>query len=135
MADVTTIKSGSGGEVRIEGLNTLTRTMKRAGEDLADLKDANARAGAIVASAASAMAPRRSGRLAASVRASRAVGRARVMAGRASVPYGPPIHFGWPARHIAANPFVSQAARDTEPIWLAAYLADVEKALDGVRGA
>jgi hypothetical protein len=121
--------------VRIEGLTTLTRTMRKAGEDLGDLKNANARAAAIVVSAAAGMAPRRSGALASSIRGTRAAGRARVQAGRASVPYAAPIHWGWPARHIAANPFLSDAARATEGQWLPLYLADVEKALDGVKGA
>jgi hypothetical protein len=121
--------------VRVEGLATLTRTMRKAGEDLTDLKDANARAAAIVVSAAAGMAPRRSGALAGSIRGTRAVGRARVQAGRASVPYAAPIHWGWPARHIAANPFLSDAARATEGKWVPLYLADVQSALDKVRGA
>lgn len=120
--------------VTVEGLAALTRTMRKAGEDLTDLKDANARAAAIVASAAAGMAPRRTGRLAASIRGTRAAARARVVAGRVSVPYAAPIHWGWPARHIKANPFLSDAARATEPQWLPQYLKDVEAALDNVKG-
>jgi hypothetical protein len=60
--------------------------------------------------------------------------RARVVAGRASVPYAPPIHWGWPARNIAAQPFVSQAAQATESQWLPVYLHDVQQALDRVKG-
>lgn len=121
--------------VRVEGLATLTRTMRKAGEDLADLKDANAAAAAVVVGAAAAMAPRRSGRLAASIRGSRAAGRARVLAGRASVPYAAPIHWGWPARRIGAQPFLTDAAVATEGQWLPQYLKDVQAALDKVRGA
>jgi hypothetical protein len=121
--------------VRVEGLATLTRTMRKAGEDLADLKDANARAAQVVVSAAAAMAPRRSGRLASSIRGTRAAGRARVQAGRASVPYAGPIHWGWPARRIGAQPFLTDAAQATEGTWLPQYLKDVQAALDGVRGA
>jgi hypothetical protein len=121
--------------VRVEGLAALTRTMRKAGEDLGDLKEANARAAAIVIARAAAIAPRRSGRLAATLRSSKVAGRARIMAGRASVPYGPPIHWGWPARGIEAQPFISTAAQDTEPQWLPQYVADVQAALDHVRGA
>jgi hypothetical protein len=121
--------------VRVEGLNTLVRTMRKAGADLGDLKDANARAAAIVVSAAAGMAPRRSGKLAGSIRGSRAGNRARVLAGRASVPYAAPIAWGWPARHIKPQPFLSDAARATESVWLPQYLADVQSALDGVKGA
>jgi len=136
MGDVTTLGGEEGsGKVRIEGLNTLARTMRKAGEDLADMKDANVRAAAIVVARAAAIAPRRSGRLAATLRTSRVAGRARVMGGRANVPYGPPIHWGWQARGITADPFISIAAQDTESQWLPQYLDDVQKALDKVEGA
>lgn len=121
--------------LRIEGLNELVRTMRKAGQDMEDLKDAHARAGEIVARAAEAMAPRRSGKLAGTIRAARQVRRARVQAGRASVPYAAPIHWGWPARNIEANPFLSEAARATEPQWRVEYERAVQDALDKVRGA
>lgn len=124
----------SGTFLRVEGARGLRRDLRALGDDLADLKDANAGAAAIVAAAASARAPRRTGRLAASVRGNRAVGRARVNAGGAAVPYAGPIHFGWPRRHIEAQPFVYDAAQATEPIWRAAYEQAVERALDRVRG-
>ena len=121
--------------VQVEGLAKLTRTMRKAGEDLTELKTAHAAAGQIVARAAAASAPRRTGRLAGTLRASKAANRARVTAGTRSVPYSMPIHWGWPARKIAANPFVSQAARDTESVWLPEYLKAVEEALSHIEGA
>jgi HK97 gp10 family phage protein len=121
--------------LEVQGLDTLVRTMRKAGEDLGDLKAANARAGEIVAAAASAMAPRRTGKLAASVRASKQAKRAQVVAGRAAVPYAAPIHWGWPSRHIDPQPFMSQAAQATEPQWLPQYKEDIDKVLDQVTGA
>lgn len=126
--------TGEGVGYRVEGLNDLARTMRRAGEDLTELKDAHAKAGGIVASYAESIAPRRSGKLAGSVRAARQVRRARIQAGRASVPYAGPIHWGWPARHIGAQPFMSDAAQATEPTWRPAYEAAVAKALEQVKG-
>lgn len=120
--------------VRIEGLANLVRTMKRAGLDISELKDAHKHVGDIVAREARARAPRRTGKLASSVKAARQQGRARVTAGSARVPYAAPIHWGWPSRGIAARPFVSDAARDTEPQWVAVYVRDVEQALAKVRG-
>jgi hypothetical protein len=122
-------------QLQVEGLDTLVRTMRRAGVDISELKDAHTRAASIVASEAAARAPRRSGRLAGSIRPAKQVKRARVMAGGASVPYAGPIHWGWPARNIPANPFMTEAAQGTEPEWTRAYLEDVQKALDNVRGA
>lgn len=120
--------------IRIEGLDALARSMRKAGVDIEELKSAHTRAGEIVAARAEQLAPRRSGKLAGSIRAMRQVKRARIVAGRASVPYAAPIHWGWPARGIEANPFISQAAQETEAEWTAAYLADVQTALDNVRG-
>jgi len=109
--------------------------MKRAGVDIDELKDAHWRAASIVASRAAQMAPHVSGKLAASIRPARQVRRARVQAGRASVPYAAPIHWGWPSRNIGAQPFMSDAAQASESEWVAAYLADVQAALDKVKGA
>jgi len=120
---------------RVEGLDALVRTLNRAAVDISDLKDANRAAGETVASEASVRAPRgRTGKLAASVRAARQARRARVMVGSARVPYAGPIHWGWPARGIAAQPFAATAAQATEPRWRAAYLDAVQRALDKVRG-
>ena len=106
--------------VRILGLDRLVRTLRKAGADLDDMKTANRKAGEIVADAARARAPRRSGKLAGSIRPARQAKRARVSGGGARLPYAGPIHWGWPSRGIAAQPFISEAATDTEPQWLPA---------------
>lgn len=121
--------------VRIEGLDTLVRTLNRAGVDITELKDAHKRAGEIVATEAESRAPRVSGKLAGSIRSARQAKRARVQAGRASVPYAGPIHWGWPRRNIEPNPFLSDAAQATESRWRDAYVHDVQAALDKVKGA
>lgn len=121
--------------VRIEGARELRRTLKRAGISIEDLKDANAAAGSIVVAAGRTTAPRRSGRLAGSIRASRAAASATIRAGGASTPYAGPIHWGWPAHGITAQPWLSQAATATEQQWLAAYEQGVEKVLSTIKGA
>jgi hypothetical protein len=121
--------------VRIEGLNTLVRTLDKASEEISLLKDAHAKAGDIVAAEAETIAPRRSGALAGTIKAARQARRARVQTGRAKVPYAGPIHWGWPARGIEPQPFLSDAARNTETRWTAQYREDVQRALDNVKGA
>jgi hypothetical protein len=121
-------------QVRVQGLPKLRRELKAFQGDVEDLKAANAAVSSLVASAASARAPRRSGALAASVRGNRAAGRASVMAGGARTPYAGPIHYGWPARGIEGNAFVVDAAQATEGTWLPKYVQDVQKAADKVRG-
>jgi Bacteriophage HK97-gp10, putative tail-component len=132
---VADVAGGSSGEVRVEGLNRLIRTLDKASAEVAELKDAHQRAGEVVASEARSRAPRRTGALANTIRSARQARRARVQVGTRGVPYAAPIHWGWPARGIAANPFVSEAAQDTESRWTAGYHDDVQKALDKVKGA
>jgi hypothetical protein len=120
--------------VRVEGLNTLVRTLKRAQLDVTELTEANAAAGRTVAAAAELRVPKRTGKLAGSIRAVKQVRRARVQAGRASVPYAGPIHWGWATRGISPQPFISVAARATEPEWAAGYRKEVERVLAKVRG-
>lgn len=117
-------------QVRVEGLPQLRRTFRKLEADTADLKDANAAAAAMVASAASARAPRRTGALASSTRGNRALSRATVSAGGAALPYAGPIHWGWPSRGIAGQPFIVDAAQATEAAWLPVYQAGLEKAVD-----
>ena len=50
--------TGSGsGEIRVEGIDKLVRTLKKAGDDISELKKAHTRAGEIVATEAAARAP------------------------------------------------------------------------------
>jgi hypothetical protein len=120
--------------IKVEGGRNLRRTMKRAGVDLGQLKDAHAAAGNIVVGASRVSGPVRSGALVGSLRASKAVASATVRAGGARVPYANVIHWGWPGHNIAAHPWVSDAAQATEPEWSAAYLAAVDRVLATIRG-
>lgn len=121
-------------DVQVDGLRRLQRELKAAGADLADLKDANAKAAGIVTDDAGRRAPRRTGRLAGSGRPARAAGRATVMFGSAAVPYAGPVHYGWPSRGIAAHPFLTDAATDTQPEWLDAYHDELQQIADRVGG-
>lgn len=120
--------------IRVEGARELRATLKRAGDDLQDLKDAHRDAAQIVTAASRVKAPKRTGRLAASVRGSGAAATATIRAGRSSVPYAGPIHWGWPARNIKAQPFITEAAQATEPIWTREYEAAVNKVLHRIKG-
>lgn len=120
--------------VEVEGARELRRTMKAAGADLNDLKDVHQEVANFVASRSRSSAPSVSGRLAGSVRGNRAQASAVVKAGGASVPYAGPIHWGWPARNIAAQPWLATTAADTEPIWYEKYLAAVEVIVGKIKG-
>lgn len=115
----------------VQGVAQLQRTMKKAGEDISDLDQAHQQASALVASVAVSTAPRRTGKLASTIRPARSKRRAEV---QVKSVYAAPIHWGWPARHIEAQPWVSQAAQATEPQWIKIYEEAVQKAVDQVAG-
>lgn len=118
--------------VTVEGLPELRRALRRFQGDVADLKAANTQVAATVAAAGATLAPRRTGRLSGSVRGNRAAGRATVTVPR--VRYAAPIHYGWPARNIEGQPFLIDAAQQTESVWLPAYERAVQTAADKVGG-
>jgi hypothetical protein len=119
----------------VDGLNGLKRTMKAAGVDVADLKAAHAQIAQLVVTRALPNAPRRTGALAASVRGSGQAGAAVVRAGRAAVPYANPIHWGWPSRHIKAQPFLYDAIADSADAIEGQYLAHLQTIIDSIEGA
>jgi hypothetical protein len=121
--------------IRVDGARQLRRSMRRAGLDLEDLKATHARIAGMVATTGKSYAPRRSGRLAASIRPSGTKTAAIVRAGYARVPYAHPIHWGWPRRGIRANPWLSRAAQSSEPAWLAIYTREVDRILGTIEGA
>lgn len=120
--------------VEVVGLGKLARTMKRAGVELTELKDLNRAAADAVAPSAISSAPRQSGRLAGDVRTAGTQRAGIVRAGRASIPYAGPVHWGWPARGIKPQPFLADAAHQTEPAWTEIYLAGIEKIIGKIEG-
>lgn len=121
--------------VEVQGLKTLRRTLKRAGVSLQDLKDAHREVAETVVRAAAPHAPRRTGTLAGTTRPAGTQAAAIVRAGYASVPYAGPIHWGWPARHIKAQPWLYDAAVDSQDRWTGVYLAALEHIIKKVEGA
>ena len=118
----------------VDGAKELRKTLKQAGDDLKDLKEVNRRVGALIATAARTTAPVRTGALSASIRPAAAAAKVRIRAGSAKVPYAKPIHWGWPARHIRANPFLSDAATRTEETWVGYYFDELQAILNKVEG-
>lgn len=132
--------------VQIVGGRELRRSLKAAGEDLGDLKAANTEAAQIAARASADLAPRGpTGRLQASIRGSGTKTAGIVRAGKKSVPYAAAVHWGrnyWPnATHsrrtpskAAAQPFISDGAKNSEGQWLPVYERAVEAAIQRVQG-
>ncbi|MGJ9424729.1 HK97 gp10 family phage protein [Nesterenkonia halotolerans] len=120
--------------VYIEGERELRRTLRKAGDDLENIKAAHAQAAAIVTAEAARRAPVRDGTLRDTVRGSGTKTMATVRAGFARVPYAAAIHWGWPSRGIKGQPFVSEAATAMESVWLPVYDQAVQYAISQIRG-
>jgi len=130
------VTSVGGVTVKVDGAAQLRRTLRRAGHDLGDLGDLHAQVGGIVVGEADAWAPRGpTGALAGSIRAWKAKTSAIVRAGGAKVPYAGVQEWGWPARNIRAHPYLTTAAKATEPTWTEVYTAGVDRILATVKGA
>ena len=121
--------------LRVEGGRELRRTLRNAGDDLQDMKDAHAAAAQIAATASAALAPEKTGRLKNTIRGAGTKTAAIIRAGFARVPYAGPIHWGWGRRYNTAQPFLSDGAQDSEGRWIRLYEEAVDKALEKVKGA
>lgn len=97
------------GDVRlkVEGLGKTLRALSKAGAESDDMKDLMHSLGQIVVDAANP--PVMSGKLSGTIRAGRGKTKAVVRAGGARAPYAGVVHYGWPARNIEAQPFLTDA--------------------------
>lgn len=99
--------------VHLSGLRETIRSLERLGVAVTDMKAVFLKIGNMVAGNAQSLAPRRSGRLAASIKPSKTKNKALVRAGSARVPYAGVIHYGG-YNNINANPFLTEAVRQSQ---------------------
>jgi hypothetical protein len=123
---------------KVEGAAQLRRTLKRAGDDLSDFSALNRAAAVTVANRARQKAPvgpEFGGHIRDTIRSSGTKRAAIVRAGNnRKMPYAPSLHWGWPARGQAAQPWVSDAAQETEPQWVETYWAGLNQIINKVKG-
>lgn len=118
--------------VEIKGLNRLVRDLKRlSGDVVIEIRAVNLDLAGDVAATGRSLAPKRTRTLAGDVRAGATQRSGVVRAGRARIPYAGPIHFGWPARNITAQPFlwlaVARHRAEIERRWTQALTTLVER--------
>jgi hypothetical protein len=119
--------------IAVRGGDRLAATAADAAKRIADMRDGFADAGRILTAAAVSAAPRRTGRLAGSLR-STAGASANTASVTSPLVYAVPIHWGRPAHNIAADPFILRAAALTETQWLGALERDAQQICDRVEG-
>ena len=125
----------TGAKVSVDGAAVLQRTLQAAGRDLQDWSQVNAAAAARVAQDAAARAPRRSGRLAASIRPTTDKTSGTIAAGGGGIAYAKVQEYGNPRHNIAAQPYLGPAFTDAQSDLVAMYDAHMKQAIQQVRGA
>lgn len=121
-------------DIEVKGAAQLRRTLLAAGEGLQDFTQPNRDVAEIAARASAALAPVRTGRLKRTIAASGSRAAAIVRAGNRTVPYAPPIHWGWPGRNIIPQPFLSDGVQDSEGRWIPIYEDYVDEYLHTIKG-
>lgn len=117
--------------IELEGDAQLRATLARADNELETLDQSdNAR---LVEQRARIGAPKLSGTLAGSIRASDTV--RGTVAISSDLIYAAPIHYGWRAHNISPNPFLTEALANSESLVVANNLREVNRILDRVKGA
>lgn len=123
--------------IQVKGARELRTSLRKAGADMKEMTATHREVAGIIVDDAGTLVPRRSGRLASSMRAGGTQRAAIVRAGSNSsrgVRYANPIHWGWTKRNIKAQPFVWRAAHETQPKWIAVYMARINAILAKVKG-
>jgi len=125
--------------IQITGLRQAKKALRQLPPDIRrEFNRAARAAGQEIRDEAKQLVPKRSGRLARSIKVKTKRGNAFVEAGGKPLPYAKPIHFGWPTRPnrafgwrggpIRPNPFLYDAADRRRDDVLRRYIEGVEKA-------
>lgn len=97
------------GGVEVDGLREVVRSLERLGTEAKDLKDAFKRIGNIVVQDAQARAPKKSGALANSIKASNTKNKSNIRAGTGKVVYAGVQEWGWPRHGIEGSHYLASA--------------------------
>jgi len=116
--------------VTVYGGRELRKALKETAGDTDDLKELNKKIAEIVVDEAVKHVPVQSGKLKASLKAFGAATKARVTAGRKSLPYATVVHWGWPQRNIEGSFFLTNAMEKKQSQILEAYEDGLEQILD-----
>lgn len=122
--------------IRVEGVDELRRALRQVKDRELDdeMKKIHADLAREIVDRALPNVPVRTGALKATVRAAGTVRDAIGRAGKASVPYAAPIHWGWPKHGIKGRPFLTDAAQSVEKDITERYDRQVAEMLEKVIG-
>jgi hypothetical protein len=113
--------------VQVNGAAALYRQLKELGVSPEAIKAANKETGSKILSESLNEVPVRSGLLRSTIRMAELQNKVVIRAGRKSVPYANPIHWGWFKRGIKPNPFFSRVLGWNREEILANYKKQMDK--------
>ena len=125
----------TGAKITVDGDERLARTLQSAGRELQNWASVNQAAAARVAQDAAQRAPRRSGRLAGSIRPRSDKTSGTVAAGGGGIAYAKIQEYGNPRHNIAAQPYLRPAFADLRDTLISMYDDHLKHALAQVKGA
>jgi HK97 gp10 family phage protein len=116
--------------LKVEGLNKLTRAMRKAGVEVKDMKEANRKVGDVVVRRASPLTPRATGALAGSIRPAQRQSGVVVRAGGGSIRYAKYVEFG--TRKMPGRSYLIRGVNESQPQWMDVYAVELQKLMDQV---
>jgi HK97 gp10 family phage protein len=119
-------------QVRVDGLNKLTRALRKAGVAVQDMKAANATVGEVVVRTSRPITPHASGELADSIRPAQRQSGVIVRAGGGRVRYARYVEYG--TSRMQGRSYLIKGAHDSQPRWLDVYADELQKLMDKVAG-
>lgn len=115
--------------ITITGVKEVVDTLNKLGRDLESNIELNKELSTTLSQKASAMAPRLSGALASSVVGNPSAEKAQILAGSEAVPYAGVIEYGWPARNIQAQPYLTPAVNNNMGYIIEKYNDSIQAAI------
>jgi HK97 gp10 family phage protein len=113
--------------IEVKGMKELNKSLTKIGFDFQELKDANFAIGKIVADRAANLAPKKTGKLANSIKAQPDKLKVKVSAGGANVPYAGVIEYGWKKRNIRPQPYIRKAADQLKEQIIEKYKSNINQ--------
>ena len=99
-------------KIDIKGVDVLTAVLLKFSNDVKNLNGFGTEIGKLISNNASALAPKRSGALAASIGSVSTKDGVQIYAGSERVPYAGVIEYGWPAKGRSAKPYLMPAVQN-----------------------
>jgi HK97 gp10 family phage protein len=116
--------------LKVEGLNKLTRALRKAGVEVKDMKEANKKVGDVVVRKSTPMTPRDTGALARSIRPAQRQSGVVVRAGDGKIRYAKYVEFG--TRKMPGRSYLIRGVNESQPQWMDVYAVELQKLMDQV---